>query len=325
MGVQYSHLSLEQRWVIERMREAGHSQTDIGLAVGVDQSTISRELRRLPGQYRAGPAHREAQAAARIPTRVPVLDWCKKLVAKLQNYMKQRYSITQALILAYAKDPSLPSITTQAVYDWLYSSETPVKKRIRKLMIRPRRRRQPRRKTLTGQGKIRGMLPISARPEGVNDRSEFGHYEGDLVIGAGGKSAIATLVERKTRFSLLIKVRGRTSIHVISRLVRRLKRYYVQSITWDQGKELAEHATLTKQLGIPVYFADAHSPWQRPSNENTNGVIRRHLPKGVSLDVHPNQLTAIQTRLNNRPMKVLSWQTPKQAYQDQLTKYALRA
>lgn len=158
------------------------------------------------------------------------------------------------------------------------------------------------------------MTPISERPDGANNRTEFGHWEGDLIIGKAGRTAVATMVERVTRLTVIIKVSSRRSCTVIAALARRMRAHHLESITWDQGKELALHATLTSKLQVPVYFADAHSPWQRGSNENTNGVLRRHLPKGTSLDIHPAKLRAIQDRLNNRPMPVLSGATPKEAY-----------
>lgn len=311
----YAHLSLSGRQVIENMSASGWSQIDIGLAIGVSQSTISRELARLGGGvYSAKKAHAHAMALARVPTTIPLLDRCAQLVGCLSHYLKQRYSIAQALILSARKYPDLATLSPQAVYNWLYSSDDPMKKALRKLMIRPRSRRRSRTTTVTNKGKIVGMTSISERPPGADDRSEFGHWEGDLVIGKGGCSAVATMVERVTRSTVIIKVSSRKSHTVVAALARRMRAYYLKSITWDQGKELAAHAELSTRLGVPVYFADAHSPWQRGSNENLNGVLRRHLPKGTSLDVHPAKLRSIQDRLNNRPMPVLSGATPKEAY-----------
>jgi IS30 family transposase len=314
----YAHLDLAQRHVVERMNTSGHTQIDIALAIGVDQSTISRWLRRLPGPYRAREAHSNATSLACVPVLVPLLERRSDLVRHLRGYLKQRFSIAQALIMTARKYPQLATISAQAAYDWLYSSNAPIKKAVRKLMVRPRSRRRPRKKAETNQGKITGMRPISQRPVGANDRTEFAHCEGDLIIGANGESAVATIVERVTRLTIIINVKSRKSLTVITALARRLREYHIKSITWDQGKELALHALLTKLLNVPVLFADAHSPWQRGSNENTNGVIRRHLPKGTSLDVHPSKLRAIQDRLNQRPMPVLSGAIPNDAYQAQL-------
>lgn len=316
----YARLTLARRVVIENMTLAGHTQIDIGLAIGVNQSTVSRDLARLKlGTYCAKRAHAHAAARAAVPTIVARLDRCAELVKHLTHFLKARYSIAQALILSARKYPELATISAQAVYDWLYSSDTPIKKALRKLMIRPRSRRRSRTKTSTNKGKIVGMTPISERPDGANDRTEFGHWEGDLVIGKGGLTAVATMVERVTRLTVIIKVASRKSHTVIAALARRMRAYHLKSITWDQGKELAAHTELSRLLHVPVYFADAHSPWQRGSNENLNGVLRRHLPKGTSLDVHPAKLRSIQDRLNNRPMPVLSGASPKEAYATNIT------
>lgn len=315
----YARLCLSRRQVVANMRDAGHGQAEIGLAVGCHQSTVSRELARLPGTYSAAKAQAQADTRAQVPTTVSLLDTCPTLVRHLRNHMRQHCSIAQSLVKIAAKYKDLPTISAQAVYDWLYSSDTPIKKMLRKLMVRPRSRRRSRTKTVTGQGKIVGMTPISERPKGANDRTEFGHWEGDLVIGKGGRSAVATMVERLTRKTLIIKVSGRKSPIVVAALARRMRGYHLESITWDQGKELALHATLTKLLHVPIYFADAHSPWQRGSNENLNGVLRRHLPKGTSLNVHPAKLRSIQDLLNGRPMPVLSGATPKEAYAAKIT------
>ena len=158
------------------------------------------------------------------------------------------------------------------------------------------------------------MTSIDERPAGANDRTELGHWEGDLIIGKGGRTAVATLVERVTRITIHVKVSTRRSADVVAAIAQRMRAWHVLTITWDQGKEMAEHHDLAKRLGISIYFADAHSPWQRGSNENSNGVSRRHMPKGTELDHTPAQLRRISQLMNDRPMPVLSWQTPKDAY-----------
>ena len=317
--IKYAHLTLSHREVIENMSAMNATQTDIGLAIGVTQSTISRELGRLKSpEYSAKKSHAHAVKLAKIPTTIPLLDRCAHLVGHVANRLRKKYSIAQALILTTRTYPDLDTITPQAFYNWLYSSDTPIKKALRKLMVRPRSRKQPRKKTVTNKGKIVGMVSISERPAGANDRTEFGHWEGDLIIGKGGCSAAATMVERVSRLTVIIKVSSRKSDTVVAALARRMRSYHVKSITWDQGKELAAHVDLSQSLGVPVFFADAHSPWQRGSNENTNGVSRRHLPKGTSLDVHPSKLRSVQDLLNDRPMQVLSWASPKEAYAAQL-------
>ncbi len=265
----YVRLNTVHRARIESLHQLGHTQDEIAWQVGAAQSTISRELARLPGFYSAGAAQEHAQARIHVPTLVPLLDRCPVLVRRLRNYMHQRYSIAQALMKITKKYPNLPTITAAAVYNWLFSSVTRVKKELKKLMIRPRTKRRSRKKTVTGRGKYRTCAPSPSAQQvpRIAASSDIGRGFGDRE---SGRSAIATLVERKSRLTLLIKVKGRTTKEVVAAVARRLRRIgaIIKSITWDQGKELTDHAELERLIEVPVFFADAHSPWQRGSNEN---------------------------------------------------------
>jgi IS30 family transposase len=185
-------------------------------------------------------------------------------------------------------------------------------------------RRVPRSRTTVARGTIRDMVSISERPAEAADRAVPGFWEGDLIIGKGNKSQVATLVERTTRFLLLVKIpydrnAERVAAH-LSRKMESLPDFMKKSVTWDQGKEMAPHAQFTVRTGVPVYFCDPHSPWQRGSNENTNGLLRQYFPKGTELSLHSQaELDMVAIRLNDRLRKTFDYRKPVEVYDEILT------
>lgn len=216
------------------------------------------------------------------------------------------------------------TISHEAIYTFIYRHrQAAVNKKLIKLLTFQRTKR--RRKYIArgiSKEKILEAINISKRPECINDRSQVGHWEGDLMIGVKQASAIATLVERKTRFTYILKVENRKSETVTSQIKKKLNTLpskLRKSMTYDNGSEMANHQWLTRMTGTTVYFANPYSSWERGTNENTNGLIRRYLPKTTNFNnVTYKELLQIQERLNNRPRKVLGYKTPWEVFQRHL-------
>jgi IS30 family transposase len=323
-------LSLAEREEIAIRRAEGWSAAAIGRLLGRSRSTISRELGRnsiADGHggrtYRATAAQSKADERARRPKQGKLAGH-ESLRAWVQARLKDKWSpeqIAAGLIEAFADDESM-RVSHETIYKALYvQGRGELRRELTACLRTGRAVRKPRRGTVRPtRERIPGMVMVSERPAEADDRAVPGHWEGDLIIGKHGGSAIGTLVERSTRFVMLLHLpAGRDAVTVadaIAAKISTLPQVLRRSLTWDQGIELARHAQLTIATGLPVFFCDPHSPWQRGSNENTNGLLRQYFPKGTDLSVHsPAHLDAVAAQLNSRPRKTLGWKTPANTMQ----------
>jgi IS30 family transposase len=300
----------------------GYRAVAARLAPGRSASTVSREVRRnsVRGVYRAHLAQREAQERARRP-KPAKLAVNGELRGWVQGKLEKNWSPEQVSVRLKAAFPDRPEmrVSAETIYQSIYvQGRGALRKDLAARLRTGRVLRKPRRAGDERRGKIPGMVLISDRPAEAADRAVPGHWEGDLIIGRAGKSAIGTLVERSTRFVLLLHLPGGYGADQVAAAMSRemagLPAALRRSLTWDQGSEMAGHAQITMATGMPVYFCDPHSPWQRGSNENTNGLLRQYFPKGSDLSVHSRQhLQAVADELNGRPRKTLGWATPAEA------------
>jgi IS30 family transposase len=314
-----ARLSLAEREEISRGLERGQSFCAIARAIGRDPSTVSREVGGKGGRrgYRAWRAHREAERRARRP-KAAKLASCPRLRAVVEEWLEQWWSpeeIARHLRREFPDDPMM-RVSHETIYQSLYVQGRGALRRELAACLRSGRAvRRPQGRTQRPP-KIRDMVMISERPAEVEDRAVPGHWEGDLLIGANNASAIVTLVERATRYVVLGKIknqRAETVREVLTGLILRMPEQLRLSLTWDQGREMAQHLRFSVDTNVDVYFCDPHSPWQRGSNENTNGLLRQYFPKGTSLRRYTqDDLDQAAASLNNRPRETLDWFKPKE-------------
>ena len=318
-------LSLSEREEISRGVVAGQSMRSIAALLGRAPSTISREIKRNGGRrgYRANKAEQSAWDRAHRPKICKLVE-NRALAGIVASKLRQRWSPQQIagwLKKTYPKDESY-QVSHEIIYRSLYvQARGALKKELIKHLRTRRSMRRSRHgnKSGEGQGQIKDMVRISERPASVEDRAVPGHWEGDLIVGSN-ESYLATLVERHTRYVMLAKVNGKDTKTVINALIKqskKLPRELYKSLTWDRGKELSDHKRFSLATDIDVYFCDPQSPWQRGSNENTNGLLRQYFPKGTDLSVHSqNHLNNVACELNNRPRKTLEFCSPAEKFNE---------
>jgi IS30 family transposase len=324
MGNRFNHLSVEERNGIQTGLNLGLSRRALAGWLHRAPSTISREIRRCRGpSYDAARAGQQARGRRRRGARK--LAPGSALERVVQAGLGRGWSpeqIAGRLKQMHADAPSA-RVSHETIYAYIYAQP---RGELRKLLIGALRQahkaRLPRSRGRDRRGRLRDMVSIHDRPPEALGRQVAGHWEGDLIKGAGNASAVGTLVERKSRFVLLAKVDGVDAESVLEGFTRRMRtlpRGLRQTLTYDQGREMARHQDLAKRLNLRVYFADPHSPWQRPTNENTNGLLREYLPKGMDLSgLSQRYLTQVATALNTRPRKCLGFLTPEEVMSSEI-------
>jgi IS30 family transposase len=312
-------LSFEERERILVGVAGGESDSEIARAIGRHRSTVGREIKRTCQErwrYRPLAAERRRAERARRPKPGKLVS-DSRLLATVERWLGECWSpeqISARLRREFPDDRGM-RISHETIYRALYVQSRGELRRQLTRYLRTGRERRKTRGHLERRGRIPDLVSISERPPEVEDRAVPGHWEGDLLVGAYGRSFIATLVERHTRYVMLAQLgRDRSTAHVIEVLrtqIQTLPSHLTQSLTWDRGHELTAHKTFTVKTGVSVYFCDPHSPWQRGSNENTNGLLRQYLPKGTDLAATDQaELDEIARQLNGRPRKTLGWMTP---------------
>jgi IS30 family transposase len=312
----YTQLTQEQRYQIYVLKKTGHTQTEIAQCLGVHKSTISRELKRNRGQrgYRPKQAHQKAmqRRKEKVRHRIREKDW-----ALIEEKIQLDWSPEQ-ISGWLKKEHARLRVSHEWIYQHIYADKRAGGTLYKHLRCQKKRRKR------YGNHDRRGQIPhrtsIEERPAIVEQRQRLGDWEADTIIGKGRHGAIVTLVQRKSRLTLLEKIEAQTAAATETAIVRALQLYRLQTltITFDNGKEFTNHQQIASQLEAETYFAHPYAPWERGTNENTNGLIRQYLPKGTDLaNITREELVFIENRLNHRPRKCLGFSTPAMVFSQQ--------
>jgi IS30 family transposase len=320
----YEQLRFEERVVIASMKLQGMGVRETARTIGRSPATVSRELRR-NGTVETGYSSEQAMAqhaqrrrAARPPRKLcrDSVNW--RVVTTLLHWRWSPEQIAATLKRVYPGQRER-HVSHETIYTTIYAHpKGELRRELIALLRRRQSKRMPRSRGEDRRGQIPDMVSIHVRPPEVNDRAMPGHWEGDLIKGAGNKSAVGVLVERSSRLVLLAKMADATAESALAAFTlkfRSIAEPLRVSLTYDQGKEMMRHKELAAATGLRVYFCDPHSPWQKPTCENTNGLLRDYLPKGTDLSVYTqDELDAIADSMNNRPRQTLGWDTPLQVF-----------
>jgi IS30 family transposase len=336
LGIKYSHFTEHNRIRIEVMLGFGWNFSRIARELGFDRSSVVREVRRgtvLP--FRRYTAHagqraywlgrrRNGLLRRRLGHDLSCPAWQPIVSALRAGWSPEQYCGRIRLLDAMIgfRGPSASLISHETIYKAIFNLPFSPERNHLTCLLRNSLAGRRHRRRRGGSGRsssLQHITPISQRPLDVLNRLVPGHWEGDLIKGADGKSCVGTLVERTTRLTLLVKLRNATAGEVYRAFLRRLASIPAAlrlSLTYDRGSEMALHPRLSKRLNMPVFFCDPYCPWQRPTNENTNGLVRQYLPKGLDLNlISKSQLTSIASGLNSRPRRVLGFRTASEAFQ----------
>lgn len=321
---QYQRLNFKEREELSRGLSMGLSYRQIAHLANRSPSTIYREIFRngpTRSRYRAIDAQKQARRVSKKHRRPRKLDANPELLEEVVKYSQLRWSpeqIAKRLRKLYPDDITM-HISHEAIYAYIYiHPRQHLKQQLVLQLRRSHKERRVKNKERRRSSPIQDYISIDDRPPEVNARKIAGHWEGDLIKGRKNESAIGTLVERTTRMTFITKLKNECSRSVRQAFARKLNRLpdnLKRSLTYDQGKEMAEHKIFTEKTKIRVYFAHPHSPWERGTNENTNSLIRDFFPKGTDFSkINAQQLKRVENMLNDRPRKVLNFNTPREAF-----------
>lgn len=327
MSQNYKRLSQPERIQIEKMIALNYSISKIALVLNRNKSTISRELKNYPKkQYNAYLAHQKSfvrlmnknYGRSKIINHKPLLHFIHKKLRK--RWSPEQISLT--LKRSFPNEKRM-QVSHETIYFYIYlHSKSSLKEELIKSLRQKRKTRGPARTKAVRDVKISDRISIDERPEEVIGREIPGHWEGDLIIGKDHKSAIGTLVERSTRTVILVHLKNKEAETVrkaFEREFKRLPKVMKKSLTYDNGTEMAQHKLFTKNTKVQVYFTHPYSPWERPTNENTNGLLRDYFPKGTDLSIYSEaQLKKVQRELNERPRKVLDMYAPCEVFKQMI-------